>query len=486
MRKFAGVAATLFAAVGCSSEETFTDAGLELDATATDASIAIDANPPGEVTVTTFTRYFDGVPAPVVRAGVTVVAIQPDGTVADTGTSDASGNVTLSGVLPGATVSAIYADENDQDLVTFLGVKPGDHLRFGEHASDFAPIDQSGAATTATINFANPAGTTYQTWAVGPCGANSVYYNATSITLPQYDGCQTDPAEIVLQQVGTTNSQPVRQITLPAQAFADNQVIDLTATAWGPVDTFTFGMHGLDDAITNVGVEVRSVFQGSPTYAAYGSPEVTAGAATEAVAVPPNADSVISEIQMSRSGNLGDQSLYQTRPGTASSSTVDVDVQNIPWLGEVVGSAAAQLALWPQVGVQPYDGGILSMYWSRYVPDGGEGGTYAYFSWNVIIPPGFVGYQWDSVPAALADYVPATDDNVSVDVAIVDLADADGYDDLRGEPEWAIACVECAFTRGELTGDAYVSYDGDGGEGFSRPPGPRQPVTRPRLDRAAP
>ena len=36
MRKFAGVAATLFAAVGCSSEETFTDAGVGLDATPTE------------------------------------------------------------------------------------------------------------------------------------------------------------------------------------------------------------------------------------------------------------------------------------------------------------------------------------------------------------------------------------------------------------------------------------------------------------------
>lgn len=468
----------MFAAAGCTSETHFTDAGPESDASPVDAEVVVA----GDVTVTTYTRDFDGVYTPAVRAGVTVVAINPDGTVADTGTSDATGNVTLTGVLPGAAVSAVYEDPNDQDLVTVLGVKPGDHLTFGERNNNY---DSSGAAATATINFTNTTDT-YYTYVYGPCGYNIVYGNtATTITYSQYDGCQTDPADLLLFQIASPSYLPVRQIVLRDVAFGDNVTIDAGAT-WTVPNDMTFGAHGLIDQVNYVNLNVTPILAGLPTYGAGEGNAPVDNAISMLRPVFSGSDNLITSVSMERSGNLGQQERYELLPATASATTVDVDVEEIPWIGEISASGAGQVAVWPQIGAEPYDGGIASIYWSRYVPDdGGEGGTNSYFSWTVYVPPGVTAYQWDAVPDAIAPYVPTTDDSVNIDLTLVDFPGVDGYDAFRAVPEWQAYNPYAAAWRGEVTGVVRASYDADGGEGFTAA-APGRPVNPPRPTRAAP
>src|SRR5512140_524929 len=108
MRRFPGVAAAVFAcAVGCGKTTALSDAPGAIDGSSIDANTTVDAIPVGDVTVTTHSRCCTE-PNGTLEANVPVFSVQPGGAAGPMGMTDATGKVTLTGVLTGAAITEVY------------------------------------------------------------------------------------------------------------------------------------------------------------------------------------------------------------------------------------------------------------------------------------------------------------------------------------------------------------------------------------------
>jgi hypothetical protein len=126
----------------------------------------------------------------------------------------------------------------------------------------------------------------------------------------------------------------------------------------------------------------------------------------------------------------------------------------------------AELAAWTSVhrrapralllGVTPELAGAAWRY------DAGTAVT-TYYSWNLLVPPGQTSFQWGAPIAGLAPYVPATTDSFSdFHVQLIDLASANGYDQVRAAPEWQWQSPGTATEDGEIAGVSNVAYGAEG------------------------
>jgi hypothetical protein len=463
MRKFAGLASSLFTcAVGaaCGSETTYTDAGT-LDADPLDATAVLT----GDVTVTTHSRCCDS-PQGTLVEGVQVLVIQRDGAVGDSGLTDATGTIVLEDVEEGASVTAVYQDGEQYDLVTIVGVEPGDELVFGEH---YTPT-RAGTDGSLTVSWPQVAGTYYYN-VTGPCGGSNAFGEAsTSTTIYFYSYCQTPTAD--LQFVAYDTSYNILSSGVVADAPYTGTAVALPA--WTAPLSFTVTSNNLPAPVEEVYLGAYAVVDGTGSLGdtAYTTP--VSGSASSTLAMAATGDRIAAWSSLWRPGEFGVQESYQHLGGAATAATFDT--VELPWVGGILVSAASRAVTWIQIGEQPYDGAVATASWSRYVPDGGEGGTYTYFDWQIIMPPGTTSFTWQSPPAAIESVLPTRGDAVDGEVMLVDLSSADGYDALRGVPEWDAACPGCSVERGDLA-SATISFSGDGGEGLgaTRP----QPTRRP-------
>jgi|GEM_PF-2272201 len=164
-----------------------------------DAGAAIDgpvANPRGTVKVTVVDPSGSGVPA----VGVTVVFIDPDGTVVKTASTDSTGKLSAD-VLPGASVTAVLPAAGSFRLRTMLAVAPGDDLVIGPKVTDLQPMG------TFTLSWPDSPihATTFSVY--GPCGlagittfdpAGTSPTAPTTLTFGVPRGCRPDPAEFMV------------------------------------------------------------------------------------------------------------------------------------------------------------------------------------------------------------------------------------------------------------------------------------------------
>lgn len=470
MRRFSGVASTIFACTGlaaCGKTVAYTDAG------STDAPDHDAMTVTGSVTVTTNARCCDRPPGTPV-SGVEVFVNQPDGSLGDSGQTDGTGSVTLDDVREGAGVTAIYQTADGYDLVTVVGVAPGDDLVFGE---DFRP-DQTGVAGSMTVSWpALPAVNYYYVY--HPCGGTYANNTQTSVVLNQYVYCQTPTADLQVIAYDTSYNLS-HAVVLRDVPYTNGQTASVGA--WTPATQFTVSASNIPSVIDEVQLGAGSVVDDivSLNHSTYQTP--AGGGASAIVPVATGTDRVAAWSRISHPGDLGSQLSFQSLPATATSATFPL--VELPWLGDAIVSASGRIATWVQVGDQPYDGAVVSARWERSVGEGGEGGSWMSYEWTVLLPPGVTTWSWADPPAALADIMPvATDSFYGDDILLVDLAGVDDYAALRSTPEWHFACPDCAVTNGEI--DAATFSYGDGGEGFAetdvqrRPPWLRGPATAP-------
>jgi hypothetical protein len=204
---------------------------------------AIDGTPdapvdsaPLAVTLTTSTS---GGP----NSGVRVYFQDADGTVVLATTTDANG--TASAVMAaGGYVTAINPyganAETGDELDTFAGVKPGDHLVLNGGFS---------FATGITVNVvadADPAATAL--YAYSACGSGQLQQAAIALAPPS--------GQVTLFNCGTTtdfliistdqNGVPLNYFSVPNVAVADQATIDLTGNAYAgvPARTYTYTNPG--------------------------------------------------------------------------------------------------------------------------------------------------------------------------------------------------------------------------------------------------
>jgi len=203
------------------------------DATVHDGPVTPDAPIDGAATPVTIQTTLDGQPI----GGVHVYFQNADSSVVLATVTDASGAASAV-MAPGGYVTAIdpyqppalgrVADEID----TFVGVKPGDHLHLAQRVSSTA------INFTVTVQ-ADPAATSYG--AFTPCGSTSLTSAGSGAaptgTIALYNcGADTDFLVVTYDQAGA----PLDFFFVPSVAVADQQPLDLTAQTYAAVSTRTY------------------------------------------------------------------------------------------------------------------------------------------------------------------------------------------------------------------------------------------------------
>jgi hypothetical protein len=459
MRRFQGVAASLFACAcvaSCGKTTSLVDAGGN-DANTTDSNTTIDATPAGDVTVTTYSRCCDD-KWKTPKADIQVVSIQPDGSPGPTGMTDANGTATLSGVKQGASVTVAYPlTGGGYQLVTTMGVKPGDNLVYG----DIYNPNATGGTGNITINFPAIAAAA-NIYAYYACNGNgsTTAGATTSITLPVNCDLPTTNVLLVATDDGgvVVGTGIVKGVTL-----ADAQ--SGTLASWNTVTAngFTESMSGAFDQVNEVDFYAQTVADGvagdqvRQYQSGYGYVSQPTGTPSIMTTVGPG-DRIFAWATLYPNLAVGNKEAYVAVAPTATSASFDVP--GLPWLTSISVASAAEAATWFNVGKGSYDGSVAFLNWCR--SDGGEGCTSS--DWTIIIPPGTTTLSWSNTPPAeIADLVPNETDFVNGSLQSVDLSSTNGYDDLRNVPEWQITCPYCATEDGELPTGSSLADGGEGG-----------------------
>ncbi len=463
MLRFAGVASALFAVSACGKVDAFTDAGT-IDSTVVDSVVELDARNTGNVTVTAHARNVAGSLPGDLIADVQVFVVQPDGTLGDSGTTDVNGEIVLADVQQGAAVTAIYTlnGGTNYELVTWVGVKPGDSLNAGER---WDPAN-TGTSTTATVNY-TPA-QVYCSYVMGPCGyaGNCTNPNSQITGVPQYDSCQTANANLLLLSQSNTTYQLQSYRVVRNVAFGDGAVVNMGALQ--AAGTFTASFTGIPSYVIDMSVTLTPYlgsYHGYTPINSDGSGPPVDGAFAAALPAASGVDYQFLTGSLQRGGNLGDHRFYERLPGDATSA--GGAPADIPWLGVQAWSGTGRVASWTQYGTTPYDAAYASVNWNVPVTataKGAKGGpTYTYYQWNIILPPGVTAYSWGNVPEELEPFVPPPETSIGGNLYIVDFGSVDGYDDLRAQPEWVMLNPYDAVQSGQVDGRAVIA---EGAEGF--------------------
>jgi hypothetical protein len=409
------------------------------DAAVLDA-VVIDAPPPTDVEVTTYVRCC-GMPPLTAQAGVTVVAIQPNSEVV-VAVSDATGHVTLHDIQANATVYAGYpeSDAATTTLVTVFGVKPGDHLVFGEKV--IGAWDAHGTAGTLTVNLPAYAGA--NSYRVSS-GCSSIQ-GSSPISVPIIARCQTPTSTFA--SIAYNSGTPI------ATSYATNVAYTPGTTyntgAWIPLSPITFSMSGLAGVTSYVDFSVGSV----GTIAAdgtFGRVVPTNGAISSTLSAPRSAPAIFvyatPELGPSHTGKH--EFMARLAPNAITAQLVD---PGIPWVGEVTGDSTT--LSWSQTA-GPYDAASVALAWIRVDVDS----TRHTFVWLVVLPSGVTSLEkYPTLPPELDPFVmrPADEQNVLgvPSVTLVDFTEAANYDGARALPEWALTLPTAAATAGDVEGVA--------------------------------
>jgi len=482
MLRLAGIASTLFlTAAACGKVKPFNDAGGGGDDTI-DADTSPDSGPPGDVTVTTRNHcggyFFACTETPrTLVGGIDVFVIQPDGTLGDSGQTDGNGAITLTDVQPGAGVTAVYPTDGGEgyDIVTIIGVEPGDDLELGEVWTTQGVCCTSGTMTanwTAQTGVGINGYTVYHPYTNNGIGGEASSTMGLSLYSPYMP--PTGDFQIIGYDI---DGYPVRTNVVRNATYNFGQTVTFTGT-WATPSLFTATVSGIPDDVETVYLGANSLLDNLRDYnSPYSFSDSFPGDATVTWTHPfPNdTDGTLVGASMYRGGNVGGQDLVARVDASATSSSQAANL--LPWLGSSIVSGAGHLATWVQIGAQPYDGAVAYLSWFKdsgvpASPTGitaGSGGGDVRYNWTVILPPGVTTYAWPEVPEQLADYLPGDNDSINNSgIMLVDLSDTDGYDELRNTSEWKVTCPYCALRDGELTGRANVSYSDDGGQGDRR------------------
>src|SRR5262249_12043424 len=129
----------------------------------------------------------------------------PNNTVLATGTTDANGSATIK-VYPGGSVTAVYKHaatvDMGTDLITWVGVKPGDTLTFGNRNP--STVNQPNPDLGA-VNYSWPAlanATSYDVFS--SCAFNGASAPATTLTVHEFSNCHHDPMDVLFLAFGST------------------------------------------------------------------------------------------------------------------------------------------------------------------------------------------------------------------------------------------------------------------------------------------
>lgn len=323
--------------------------------------------PPGVTTVnvTAYNRAYEPGPAKTPREGVTVVAIATSGTVTDTKATGADGKATVS--LPdGGSVTVVYPEDARQRnwATTYIGVKPGDNLTFGDvyNQYDSGNNNNLGAMTVTWPAVTNATG--YRLYA--PCANGNFYDGAsTSASISLYVNCHVATGPFAL--VAVNGGNVISSVFLPATAFAAATQLDLTAgqfVAQADATNYNVTITGVaaDAVLRDLGgwgVYSGAGAYGTLAYDQYVSdPTVTSNTATAMVSLPSTAVRMYAFARMQHMTQNGRQWFYKS-----AASPVSLDASTLPWLTVSVDQKAHTVS-WTQTA-GTIDATALRFNWER-------------------------------------------------------------------------------------------------------------------------
>ena len=412
-------------------------AARNVDAVVIDA-VAIDAPPPTDVEVTTYVRCC-GMPPLTTQAGVTVVAIQPNSDVV-TAMSDAAGHVTLHDIQANATVYVGYpeSDAGMTTLVTVFGVKPGDHLVFGEKYT--GSWDAHGTDGILTVNLPAYAGADgYRVTS----GCSSIQ-GSSPISVPIVARCQTPTSTFA--SIAYNFETPIATSYATNVPYTPGTTYD--AGAWIPSTPITVSISGLVGVTSYVDFQVGSVGTGVPD-GTLGRAIPTNGSISSTLIAPRSAPANFAYATPEAGPSGTGMHEFSARLATNATTAQIVD-PGIPWVGEVTGDGTTMS--WSQTS-GPYDAASVSLSWSRL---GADAKNHT-FAWWLILPSGVTSTEdYPTLPAELEPFAMRPTDNglSGPTVTLVDFTEAANYDDARTLPEWVLTYPTEAATGGDVEGVA--------------------------------
>ena len=406
---------SLIVLAACGGAADAPDAGPSVD-----ASPPIDSGPPGPITVTALSRCCDGLPG-VPVAGVSVIVDD------DVVTTDANGMATIV-VEPGASVTAVYPQVGTErpDVVTWIGVEPGDSLVFGESFTNLPAPTES-----ATVTWSPPPGVSSYELHDG-CTESNLNGSTTQATIEKYGTTCADPTTDVLL-VATVNSTTRRWSMLRDVTIVEGAVLPMPPFA--DATTFTAGVTGLPASLTAVSVYATPqvggrdlpwiVDDGRPSNGSY---QVT-GPWTAATRIRVS-------VFATRPDHFGMQVVTRVLDGTATSGIIE-EPELLPWVTAIGTDPWRRELVFETEGSGTYGVTLLDLAW----------GDAPEHHWQMFAPPGRE-LTWPRLPPEFADLEPSTSDAIYPSITLVDI-DGASYDAIRALPEAEVLGQLVSASRNE-------------------------------------
>ncbi len=386
-----------------------------------------DAQTTGIVSVTVYNESGS------LEQGASVVFHHGDGTVVQKLSTDAHG-IASSVVDAGDLVSVVRTtNQGGRQVMTFLGVKPGDQLRSGDphirvNASMYGTLMVSGVVYAGASGFSVDAG----------CFDGAALDENGVATLPLFDGCH-DPAGTVPLYVQARDSvgRPLAYATRPALMSGGTGSVAIAASEWRT--DFASAVISIVHAPTKVTVYPTvfvdnapglEVFEFNPQVA--GSPQ-PGDNVNATVVVPRNLgtgyDHSVEEVVYT--GNDQTFRLLAARKTGALPASISIDgARFLPYLtGRAAvgtGDAARPRLTWTsEAALDSVDGGMVHTSWYDPVAQASQ-------EWILVVPPGTTSVQLPALPDSLAAWRPGVDASPEAPALyFVEASAIAGYDFFR-------------------------------------------------------
>jgi hypothetical protein len=411
------------------------------------ADAAIDADLSGNATVVTQAAIF-GTTGNI--GMIDIVSMLPNNTVLATGQTGAGGNATIK-VYPGGSVTAIYKHTINMgsDLITWVGVKPGDTLTFGNRnptttGQTSTPLGSQTYTWPAlgTANF-------FETWT--ECGLGFFSSSGTtSVSIAESSLCHQEPMTI-LYSAYDVNGELINTGVLGGLAFSSGASVALST--WNASASAMISITGLPSQITSVNGTFRNVldpkagpfsdFTASSVY--NGTP--TGGAFTATFKVAQAGVRTLGAITFARPGYRSMQ-LYDAFSTGTLTQTVASPVLP-PWgQSSTIASTGLRQASWFYVpdAASSSKGEILHVAWLHTIASVSHPSQ-----WDFILPPGQTTIDFPDLPAPLDANLPASEDTLtSSNTRVFDIPTIPSYDMLRTLPAADLLCLECGVRANDF------------------------------------
>lgn len=402
------------------------------DAGQADTSAPVDAGADASLPVTLVVTKA-GQP----ESGVTVVFHAPDGTFVDSVVTGADGKATHV-VASGGQVTALFGTPAHANIVTLVGVQPGDILNAVDSSADDYPSPPEVSVTA--IPQGGPSEPNFYSVNVGVC-QTTFTAGQLPATFPLYrPSCARDgkfPVLILAEGNTELGFTAKKQNAMAADGGVSN--VDLSAGTWSTTQpTFTVQTSNAPTTTQQARVSYSEVADGVvfPTTMTF-DPSLDAGVQSSAFIVHPGyPDSIQYEGTLRTATNNG---VSLTGIGTRAAAAPDggavsVDMaQLLPSIATATLDSTAPprlVANWttaaPIVGA---DGAFVRVDW--YTLD--DAGANSSNHWTVVVPPSATSATLPDLGAALAPWAPTANSTFFAFpvVAVMEASFVADYDSLR-------------------------------------------------------